>query len=210
MTEVTQDDLESVEAENDRKREVLASLKAHETALVTSNVFDDRRNALLAEGELLDQQIDNQLDVLAGHAGLPSTDIEDAKRQMLAAVSKQVAEVSDATEKANKEAKTAVDADAKARAAQATENAAQEEVENQTPTTSRLEKLLSVGTQPAPVVEPPTPAEVVTPIPPVEVSGTGVSADSSAPSGELPAPPLPDASALQNAGSADNAAKDGE
>lgn len=201
MTEVTESDLESVEAENENKRAVLAALKAHEAALLIGNVFDDRSNALAEEGRLLDAQIENQLEVLAGHAGLPSTDLDAAKATMLAAVQKQVANATEAAKKAAADAKTSVDTEA---------NAAALEVENDaTGETSkggdRLDTLLSVVAQSAPAVEPPTPGETSVPV-------AAVSPDlstSQPPTPEVPTlnPPLPDPDVTVQTGAT---VKDGE
>ncbi len=145
--------VESIEADNQTKREVLASLKAREANVILSGALQNQTDALLAEGKLLDGQIDHELGVLVGHGGIASTDVEAAKSQMLAAVEKQVVESDAAATKAREDAaaQDAINAEQRAADELAAENKAEVDA------AARVDEILNV---PAPEVPPEVPVPV--------------------------------------------------
>lgn len=189
MTEAT--DLASVEDGIEERRRVLAALKAQEAALVTTAAFDDRGAALAAEARLLDAQINEQLNVIAGHAGIPSTDIADAKQRMLAAVEQQVRD-----QKAADDAAAAdVEAADEHKRQQEEEDARQVAEKAAADAQGRLDAALAASQQAVstapPVNLPPTPAQTVPTTPSVGDNSSGQPSDTSGGTGEPPTPPLP-------------------
>jgi hypothetical protein len=181
MTAATPDVLASVEADNENKRAVLASLKAHQTVLVSGALFEDGRRAELEnEGKLLDMQIDEQLGIIAGIAQVPSTDLDAAKAQMLAAVERQVKDSADAQDAAVKAAEDQAAADQKAAEDQAAADATSAAAAVDVSTLLDTPVVAAVPT-------PPTPAEIVPPTPPV--TPTVLSVDTPTPA--TPIPPVP-------------------